>query len=481
MHNVRLAVAALIFTSASVAFATPELRTVLQPPQLPPDTVLTGETIYLNKCTGGCTVKPGSTDARTDTTALASMQASFTEYAWQPGEWTQVVQCVREVYSPFAVNVTDVRPNTEYSEAIVAGRPQDIGLPTGVGGVGPGSRDCSPMTNQVAFAFAETAVNDFAQEDNNNRVWGICWVISQEIAHAYGLPDHEIAFTDGESACSDPMTYLANCGGQKFFRNRTASCGDFAAKPCSCASVVNSHLKLTSVFGPGTSLVAAPTVTLDSPASGASVAKGFVTAPTAFSRRGVKHLDLFLNGHRWASAPGAKFSLSGQLKTTYALTAPANVPDGVIDVMVKAYDDLEIETDSSTVTVTKGAACATAATCLTGQKCEAGKCFWDPPTGVLGDVCTFNEFCTTGMCQASDIGQYCTQACVVGSTDGCPPSFDCVATSETGGVCLPQSTSSGGCCSVEHGSRNAPWAPLGLGAVALGLVLRRRRARTLVV
>lgn len=477
MHNVRLAVAALIFTSASVAFATPELRTVLQPPQLPPDTVLTGETIYLNKCTGGCTVKPGSTDARTDTTALASMQASFTEYAWQPGEWAQVVQCVREVYSPFAVSVTDVRPNTEYSEAIVAGRPQDIGLPTGVGGVGPGSRDCSPMTNQVAFAFAETAVNDFAQEDNNNRVWGICWVISQEIAHAYGLPDHEIAFTDGESACSDPMTYLANCGGQKFFRNRTASCGDFAAKPCSCAPVVNSHLKLTSVFGPGTSLVAAPTVTLDSPASGASVAKGFVTAPTAFSRRGVKHLDLYLNGHRWASAPGAKFSLSGQLMTTYALIAPANVPDGVIDVMVKAYDDLEIETDSSTVTVTKGAACATAATCLTGQKCEAGKCFWDPPSGVLGDVCTYNEFCTTGMCQASDIGQYCTQACVVGSTDGCPPSFDCVATSETGGVCLPQSASSGGCCSVEHGSRNAPWAPIGLGAVALGLVLRRRRAR----
>ncbi len=475
MSNLRLLIAALIVTSASAALATPEIRTVMQKPQLPPNTVLSGETIYLNKCTNGCTVKPGSTDARTDTTSIASAQAQFNEFAWQPGEWEQVVQCVKEVYSPFAVTVTDVRPSTEYSEAIVAGSPQDIGLPTGVGGVGPGSPDCSPMTNQIAFAFAETAVSDFAQEDNNNRVWGICWVISQEIAHAYGLPDHEIKFTDGESACSDPMTYMSDCGGQKFFRNRTANCGDFTAKPCTCATQVNSHLKLTSVFGAGQSTVPPPTVTLDSPASGATVASGFITAPTAFSRRGIKHVDLYLNGHLWGSAPGVKFTIAGQLMSTYSLPAPANVPDGVIDVMVKAYDDLEAETDSTMVTVTKGAACTSASTCLTGQKCDAGKCYWDAPVGVLGDTCTYNEFCVTGMCQDSDIGQYCTQPCVVGSTDGCPSTFDCVATSETGGVCLPQSSGGGGCCSVEHGGGSrAPWAPIALGIVALGFVVRRR-------
>ena len=62
---------------------------------------------------------------------------------------------------------------------------------------------------------------------------------------------------------------------------------------------------------------------------------------------------------------------------SYTLTAPTNVPDGVIDIVAKAYDDLESETDSATVTVTKGAPCADASTCATGQKCEAGKCFWD--------------------------------------------------------------------------------------------------------
>jgi hypothetical protein len=171
---------AVMFCS-SIAVARPELLTITQPPQLPPDAVLTGESIFLNNCATGCNVKPGATDATTDTSSIAQMPATFNEFAWMPGEWAQVVQCVKEVYSPYGVNVTDVRPTTEYSEAIVAGTPQQIlgAGATGVGGVGPSSPDCSPMTNQIAFAFAETAVSDFAQEDDNNRVWGICWVISQ--------------------------------------------------------------------------------------------------------------------------------------------------------------------------------------------------------------------------------------------------------------------------------------------------------------
>ncbi len=138
---------------------------------------------------------------------------------------------------------------------------------------------------------------------------------------------------------------------------------------------------------------------------------------------------------------------------------------------------LGIETDSATVTVTKGTACTTADTCLTGQKCEAGKCFWDPPTGMLGDACTYNEFCVTGMCQNSDIGQYCTQSCVVNSSDGCPASFDCIPTSDTQGVCLPQDAGGGGCCSVGPESSAKTAGHVGLGLLVFGLVFRRRRRR----
>src|SRR5664279_6289397 len=116
--------------------------------------------------------------------------------------------------------------------------------------------------------------------------------------------------------------------------------------------------------------------------------------------------------------------------------------------------------------VQMGAPCASADACLTGQKCEAGKCFWDAPVGVLGDACTYNEFCVTGLCQQSDIGQYCTQNCVVGSSDGCPAMFDCVATSDTGGVCLPQDKGGGGCCSVDgRESNRSIWAHIGLGVL----------------
>jgi MYXO-CTERM domain-containing protein len=111
-----------------------------------------------------------------------------------------------------------------------------------------------------------------------------------------------------------------------------------------------------------------------------------------------------------------------------------------------------------------------------GQKCDAGKCFWDSPTGALGDKCTYNEFCTSGMCQESDIGQYCTQACINNVTDSCPTGFQCIATSDAQGVCLPNDAGGGGgCCSVGPESSRAVWAHLGLGLFGLVFVLRRRR------
>jgi hypothetical protein len=273
------------------------------------------------------------------------------------------------------------------------------------------------------------------------------------------------------------MTYRTDCGGEKFFRNKPAQCGEDVARTCKCGGTQNSVAKLAKTLGEGTSSIPAPTVSIDTPMAG-SVAAGFTVHASAGSRRGVAKVEMWLNNHNWATAQGAAFGMDGQPNpSSYSMTAPANVPDGNIDLVVKAYDDLDIETDSATVSLLKGAPCATADTCLTGQKCDAGKCFWDPPTGQLGDACTYNEFCITGQCQDSDEGQYCTQACVVGSADGCPATFDCVATSATGGVCLPQGKASSGCCSVgREGSRDI-WGHLGLGLFVVGMMLRRRRVQ----
>jgi MYXO-CTERM domain-containing protein len=239
--------------------------------------------------------------------------------------------------------------------------------------------------------------------------------------------------------------------------------------------VQNSVAKLTNALGAGMSIIPAPTSMILTPPAG-PVASGFIVGVSAGSRRGVAKVELWLNGHNWATTPGAAFGNTGQANpSSYTLTAPANVPDGVIDIVAKAYDDLDLETDSATVTVTKGAACTSAASCLTGQKCDGGKCYWDAPTGQLGDACTYSEFCVTGMCQDSDIGQYCTQSCVLNSADACPAMFDCIGTSDTQGVCLPQGKASSGCCSVGAESPRALYAHVGLGLFVFGLVIRRRR------
>ena len=84
----------------------------------------------------------------------------------------------------------------------------------------------------------------------------ICWTAAQETAHALGL-DHEYVFSDGTSACNDPMTYRMDCGGQKFFRNKAAQCGEVGVRTCRCGGSQNSHVKIRGVFGDGTSLIAA--------------------------------------------------------------------------------------------------------------------------------------------------------------------------------------------------------------------------------
>jgi hypothetical protein len=179
----------------------------------------------------------------------------------------------------------------------------------------------------------------------------------------------------------------------------------------------------------------------------------------------------------WATAKGARFGQDGQPETTYAIPLPATVPDGVMDLVVKAYDDINVEGESAAVTVTKGAPCASAATCATGQKCDAGKCFWDPPTGVLGDKCEYNEFCVSGMCQDTNDGGYCVQSCVTNSADACPATFTCQQTTDAAGVCLPEDTGGGGCCSVGHESSNTIFARLALGLFVFGFVVLRRRGR----
>lgn len=446
---------------------------------------LGGSTIFLNRCVGGCTVRVGMDDATTDTSQIPTTPSSLPEYTgFQTGEWEQVVQCVKEVYSPFNVKVTDVRPaaGSIYEEIMVGGDPANLGLPQGVGGIASISPGCAPNPKGVAFAFT-SAINVFAQEAGGSRVHGLCWILAQETAHNFGL-DHEYEFVDdGRSACNDPMTYRADCGGQKFYRNKIAKVGSVAlcgttadpANACRCGGNQNSHTMLLNVFGPGTSLIPPPSVTITLPADNGTL--GAVVSASAGSKRGVERVDYILNGYKWGSRPGAEFGAQGQVNPSpYTFTLPTKLPNSIYDVVVRAYDDLGIMSETK-VTATKGAACTSAASCLAGQKCEAGKCFWDPPSGNLGDACSYSEFCNSGMCAGTATEQICTQSCIVGSTDSCPADAGliCVEQAAGRGICFFK-PEDGGCCSV--GQSSTSWIPGVLGSLVFGfLVLRPRRRR----
>ncbi len=414
------------------------------------------------KCKGGTAAGADCTDANSATVCTGGGSCYSAD-----DEWALVVQCLREVYSPYAIQVTDVKPTAaSYTMAIVAGKASEAGL-SGVLGVAPVSSDCSPKDNVIAWSFA----NDHGATD---RVNNICWTVAQETAHAFGL-DHAYQFADGTSACNDPMTYRFDCGGQKFFRNKAAQCGEEGVRPCSCGGSQNSHLKIKNVFGDGQSLIGPPTLNVTSPAPNAKINNGQVVSAQAGSKRGVEKLELSLNGYKWVTIPGAKFRSNGQPNPSdYSLVFPGGVPDGVIDIVVKASDDLGISTTANTLTVTKGAPCTSATSCAAGQKCEAGKCFWDPPVGVLGEACDYAQYCETELClETSDGGKFCSQDCVVGAADACPADFECTPAGNSG-ACIPVS-GGGGCCSAGGGS--GAWLHFGLSVGILGFVMRRRRKR----
>lgn len=439
-----------------------------------------GNIIYMERCKNGCVLHKGIDDSRTLTSGIVSgngtdfPMSEYTNAAGQTGaaadaEWNALVKCVKEVYSPYNVVVTDQKPTSgSYQAVVVAGLPQDINYSQSAAGVA--FVHCQPLDNGVSFVFANSVGGSAA-----GRHEFLCGAVAQETAHNYGL-SHEYKFTDGRSACTDPMTYRSDCGGQQFFRNEQAFCGGFTQEQCTCGSTVqNSHVALLGVFGPGTPITAPPTVMVTQPAANAQVMTGTPVIAIAKAQRGIFRMELWINGYKWAEAKGVAWGQSGQPEASYSLPIPADVPDGVMDLVVKAKDDIGVTTAAPAITVTKGAPCTSADSCAVGQKCEQGRCFWDPPAGQFGDECSYPQFCANGFCEGTNELKICTQECVVGVNDACPDeNYECIQSSSQKGVCFPKGASGeGNCLGCASAGSGAP--PVLLAAFGLAFVLRRRR------
>lgn len=170
-------------------------------------------TIYLDR--HGGMLHPGPSDSRTDTSSLVAAPTDLPGWDTDDATWAQTVACMREIWEPFDVVLTETDPGpTPHIEARFGGTPAAIGMPPKIGGVAPMAIDCGIVENAIVFAFPGNL-----REDPRT----VCEVMSQEIGHAYGL-DHELE-------AADPMTYLSYAG-ERTFQDVTAACGETAPRPC---------------------------------------------------------------------------------------------------------------------------------------------------------------------------------------------------------------------------------------------------------
>ncbi len=191
-------------------------------------------TIYLTRT--AVELRPGIDDAPRGVSSVLVSGANkpVTVGGWKgsAASWDKVVRCVRDLFAPFDVEVTDHRPkHEEFALVVVGGKSSDIGVKSKhVGGLAPFSG--TVIARPVVFAFAGALRHDVRQ---------VCETIGMEVAHAYGL-DHGYE-------CKDVMTYLPACGAKKFV-DKDVRCGEKKPRTCEGGGTTqNSFRHLLGVLG----------------------------------------------------------------------------------------------------------------------------------------------------------------------------------------------------------------------------------------
>jgi uncharacterized protein (TIGR03382 family) len=422
--------------------------------------------IYLNNCKpNGCVVRSGSTSSIDGSGYQGSWGISgtrtLTPFAASDTTWNEVVACMKDVFTPFGVEITTENPSpAPHFEIMIAGSPTDLGMSSSIGGVSPFS--CQQyIPNSLVFDF--------------QKVWGsdveeICSTAAQEIAHSFAL-DH---VTDP----SDPLTYFGYSGRRRF-KNAEVQCGSDCVQgespqgqtctgsnqqnhPCACTgqNTQNSYQTITSLFGNGNPTP--PMVTITSPELGDVVTTGFPVRATVTDDNGVGRVELYVDNTL----------VQTLISQPYAFNAPSTLADGTHTVKVMGFD-IYGTSAQATVQVVIGKPCGKPSDCPNNtDTCLGGRCVPGPGVqGGLGSTCTSGGECASGQCaQDSSGNKYCVESCALGEGQ-CPDDFGCLDAGGQG-VCWPgYDDGTGGCSAGGSGGL----ATLGLVFASLLVVRRRRR------
>jgi MYXO-CTERM domain-containing protein len=321
---VRVVALAGLVVSAN-AWAAP--RTMLVPVERGPALVAPLEgpnVLFLNDCKpDGCLVRPGANDdSRTNTSSIVRQPSQLAAFSGDQLTWDAAVACVRENFAPYNISVVTTDPgNVPHFEEMVAGLPAQVGFPNGVAGVSPFS--CGVINNAITFTFANLTPND---------ALALCWTVSQEAAHAFGL-EHSMLGTDA-------MTYIADPP-RKMFVDETACVGAAGccqpSQECQCnRTTINSHQRLMEVLGSPP-----PTVTVQTPMEGERVDAGFAIRVDVVDPQGVGTVEILVD-----DAIVGTFSAP-----PYEVMADAGLAIGPHTIVVRAQDLTGTRTTTPPLTV----------------------------------------------------------------------------------------------------------------------------------
>jgi hypothetical protein len=271
-------------------------------------------TIYLNR--SGAMLTPGQNNSQANTSTIVPRAVQVPGWSASAADWAATVACMKDMWSRFDVAITDEDPGaTPHIEAVFARSPADVGITDYIGGVSPFSSNCSVIESSIVFAFTDNL-------PKRPRV--ICEVMSQEIAHSYGL-DHELL-------AADPMTYLSYAG-ERAFQDQDAACGETTARPCgiagnTCRATQNSVQLLLARLGAADRDNESPSVGITAPVVGATLEPGFEIAATATDNIAVESVAFYLDGELVATRTESPYRV---------VTDPAIEP-GAHTILVEATD-----------------------------------------------------------------------------------------------------------------------------------------------
>jgi hypothetical protein len=428
--------------------------------------VVNSKTIFVNRCKAGCKITQGYTDSRKDTSAIGG--GTLSAFSYGDTTWNGLMACMKKTFDRFNVEVTDVDPGpmVDHFEVIVAGSPQQLGLPSYIGGIAE-----SPCTaNGVCSKFLpNTLVFTFASVWGNN-VNELCATAAQELAHTWTL-DHVID-------ASDPMTYNPYSGMRTFKDGQTcgsdcvqgkAPSGETCVSTATCTSCAHTCMStgtmqqdnvkiLLALFGPAGAQP--PTLQLKNPTNGSAQQPGFSIDVECTAPAGIQEVQLTIDGTM----------MQTKVAPPYSFTAPASLADGPHRVSVLcATKEQAIARVNADVNVGQPCPCAQA-----GYICFDGACIAGPDApGGVGATCANNEDCISGTCANDGTTSACVITCDP-SNASCPDGFGCVEAGASG-VCW-LGADGGGCCDTRGGN-GAGSLLLALGVTATLITRRRRRTR----